>query len=370
MKLRKPWYVLILVFLLMLFLAWVFRSILIYVLIAAIFSFIGHPLVKLLDKIHLKKLRIPHWANALVALFVIIGGFVGFFSFIIPLLASQAETFASIDFDAFSQALQEPILKLETFLKTNGMLGAEESIEQTITQTLFSYVNAIDFSSILSNIVGLAGTLSIAVFSILFITYFFLKDDKLFYNGIMLFTPIDIQDEVTRILTSTRKLLSRYFIGLLLELLIVFALVSTGMYIIGLENALIIGLLAGIFNVVPYVGPIIGGGVGILLGVSSNLEMDYQTEMIPMVLQIITSFIITNLIDNIVLQPLIYSKSVKAHPLEIFLVIMMAGSVGGFVGMILAIPTYTFLRIIAREFLKGSSFVKKLTSRLDEVEKT
>jgi len=369
MNLRKPWYILIPIVLLFGFLAWTFRSILIWILIAAILSFIGQPLVKLLGKIHYKKIRLPRWLNALIVLLVLMGFFVGFFSFIIPLLAAQAETFANLDYNAFSLALQEPVSDLDLFLKKKGLITDDESISLKLTETLFSYVNAIDISSTLSNLVGLAGTLFIAIFSVLFITFFFLKDEHLFYNGIMLFTPIDIQDEVTRIINNTRKLLSRYFTGLLFQLISIFALVSTGMYIIGLENALVIGLLAGIFNVVPYVGPIIGGCVGILLGISVNLDMDYQTEMLPLVLSIATSFVITNLIDNIVLQPLIFSKSVKAHPLEIFLVIMMAGSLGGFVGMIVAIPSYTFIRIVAKEFLKESPFVKKLTSRLDEVVK-
>jgi predicted PurR-regulated permease PerM len=73
------------------------------------------------------------------------------------------------------------------------------------------------------------------------------------------------------------------------------------------------------------------------------------------------TFAVSNLIDNIILQPWIYSSSVKAHPLEIFLVIMIAGSMAGVVGMVLAIPSYTVLRIIAKQFLSQSRVIQTIT---------
>ena len=81
-------------------------------------------------------------------------------------------------------------------------------------------------------------------------------------------------------------------------------------------------------------------------------------------LQALSVFVVAQMIDNFVLQPTIFSKSVKAHPLEIFLVILSAGSLGGIVGMILAIPLYSFLRIVAKEFFNGYKVVQGLTKNI------
>jgi predicted PurR-regulated permease PerM len=83
-----------------------------------------------------------------------------------------------------------------------------------------------------------------------------------------------------------------------------------------------------------------------------------------MILKICGILVAINLTDAMLIQPTIYSKSVKTHPLEIFLVIMIAGSAAGITGMILAIPTYTFIRIILKEFFSSSRFVKKLTAKI------
>ncbi len=75
-------------------------------------------------------------------------------------------------------------------------------------------------------------------------------------------------------------------------------------------------------------------------------------------------FCITQLIDNLVFQPFIFGKSVYAHPIEILIVIMMAGSLAGITGMILAIPAYTVLRVFAKEFFNNFRVVQKLTEKI------
>ena len=86
--------------------------------------------------------------------------------------------------------------------------------------------------------------------------------------------------------------------------------------------------------------------------------------LLPQLIYMAIVFAITQLIDNIVLQPLIYGNSVHAHPLEIFLVILLAGSMAGIPGMILAIPGYTVLRVILREFFNKYKLVETLTKNL------
>ncbi|HRY99790.1 MAG TPA: AI-2E family transporter, partial [Bacteroidales bacterium] len=167
--------------------------------------------------------------------------------------------------------------------------------------------------------------------------------------------------EVDNILTSTRYLLSRYFLGICLEILIMMTMITAFLTILGVKGALLIGFLGGLMNIIPYLGPVIGAILGVLIGASTQLSLGVYADLYVLIFKIVGSFSVAKLIDDMVLQPMIYSKSVKAHPLEIFLVIMIAGSLAGVPGMMLAIPSYTVLRIVAKEFLSGMRVVKKLT---------
>ena len=165
---------------------------------------------------------------------------------------------------------------------------------------------------------------------------------------------------------SIKKLLVRYFIGISIEITCIILLVITGQTIVGVgfSHAVVIGFFAGIINIVPYLGPIIGSTLGLLIGLVNHLEMDFYTQLFPMLIFMTVVFLIVHAIDNFVFQPLIYSSSVKAHPLEIFLVILAASTIGGILGMIVAIPLYTIIRVIAKEFFNEYKVVKKLTRKI------
>ena len=135
-----------------------------------------------------------------------------------------------------------------------------------------------------------------------------------------------------------------------------------------MKNALLIGFFAGVINVIPYLGPIIGGIFGILITISSNLDVDFYTQMLPLLIRVVIVFGTVQMLDNFVLQPFIFSTSVLAHPLEIFLIILMGAQIGGITGMILAIPAYTVLRVVARVFLSEFKLVQKITDRIQDHE--
>ena len=202
------------------------------------------------------------------------------------------------------------------------------------------------------------------MFSVIFISFFFLKDENLFSHIILMTVPEQYADKTNVILTDTRKLLTRYFTGIVMQLCIMMTIEVTGLSIFGIPNALLIGTFGGMMNIIPYIGPLIGASVGILLGISSIVSFGNYNDIIPTALIIIGVFSFANMIDNFVIQPFVFSKRVKAHPLEIFFVVLMAGSMAGVPGMILAIPSYTVLRVIAREFLDKFSVVRNLTKNL------
>ncbi len=346
------------------FAIWYFFDIVSFFFIAGILSIIGHPIVVWLDKIRIGKLRIPHSLNALISLILMLAVITAIVVVVVPIIAEQAKAISQIDVNEIALTYDEPLSKLEEELIKYGVLQKGETIDQTVSEQVVRIMNYIDVSVILQKVINLAGFLFIGVFAVLFMTYFFLKEDKLFFNGILLFVPSKYKEEAVNILNKSKRLLTRYFVGLCIELISMITLITTGGLIIGIENAFLVGFLGGLMNVIPYLGPIIGATIGGLLVATTHLGADLYTQLLPMVGGILGVFIISNLIDNLVLQPVIYANSVLAHPLEIFIVILMAGSLAGIPGMILGIPAYTVLRIIAREFLSRSEFVQKLTHRI------
>jgi predicted PurR-regulated permease PerM len=182
----------------------------------------------------------------------------------------------------------------------------------------------------------------------------------------MLFVPSKHKEKVNQVLISSQKLLTRYFVGIGFQITGIILLITFGMTIIGVDfrSGLVIGLLAGIFNVIPYLGPIIGTLVGMTVGMATQISPDTNIELFPIMGYMLIVFIIVQVVDNVVFQPFIYSSSVHAHPLEVFLIILLSGSLAGVIGMLLAIPTYTIIRVIAKEFFSNFEIVQKITHRL------
>ena len=192
-----------------------------------------------------------------------------------------------------------------------------------------------------------------------------MKDEHLMYDIVLLLTPPQHLEAIKDILKQTKKLLTKYFIGILLDMLFVATLTTIALSVLGVKNCLLIGVFAGIMNIIPYVGPLIAASFGIMIGVTSNLELDFYSQLLPLVYKIGLVFLVVQLIDSIIFQPLVISNIVKAHPLEIFLVILIAGTLIGIGGMIIAVPVYTILRIVAKEFLYNFKIVQQLTKELE-----
>ncbi len=354
----------ILTFLLGIFLAWRFSDILVYVLLAGVLSFIGQPLVRLFDSVQIKKFKMPHTASTILSLISLVIILTALFMIFVPIINRQANVISSIDFQYLGKQMEQPLHNFEVKLLEWNLLEDDQTLETMISSELESILNMASVKNIFGNVVGLAGSVFIGIFSVVFLTFFFLRDEHLFFKGIMLFVPQRYEDKGAIILRDTRRLLSRYFVGLSLELISMMTLITIGLLIFDVKSALLIGFLGGLMNVIPYLGPIIGASMGVVIGATSNLSMGMYEDILPISAIILGTFAVANLIDNMILQPLIYSTSVKAHPIEIFLIILMAGSLAGIPGMILAIPSYTVLRIIAKQFFSGSKLVQTITKNI------
>jgi len=356
----------ILVLLIIGFLIWRFYYIIFWLLIAAVLSFIGQPLVRFLDKIHIKKLRIPHSLSALLSLLVIVLVFMGLRAVFVPLIVSQAETISRIDVSRLAQNLEGPLQWLDEKMHALGAIPEGQTIQDFLISQAKSLVNLGSVGSLIGNFVSVAGNIFIGLFSTLFIVFFFLKDENMFEESLLLFIPVKHHSATHKVVADSKNLLIRYYIGVLLEVLGVMSLIAIGLWIFGIKNALLIGFFGGIMNIIPYLGPIIGSAIGITLGITSTLATGSYDELLPVIIKLAGVFIVVNFIDNNILVPFIYSKSVKSHPLEIFLIIIIGGGLAGLVGMLFAVPVYTLLRVIAKEFFQQFRIVKKLTDTIDQ----
>lgn len=328
-----------------------FAPIVSYVLFSWVLSMIGAPFMKFFKtKLQFKKFKIGNGLSAFLTLIIFIIVATVFFSIFIPPVIEQGRNLSEIDPGQVSKSLEEPVSQLSNKLMKIGLISQPISLERELSH----FAKSLDFSSKLKSIFGsILGVLSgafIAFFSILFMTFFFLKEQGLFVELLVSITPPKYEDKVRKAIAESTKGLTRYFGGVALQVTVISILVSGSLMLLGVKNAILIGFFAGLINVIPYVGPIIGALFGLFITISSNLDIDFYSEMVPLLEKVVIVFAVAQLLDNFVFQPFIFSSSIMAHPLEIFIVIMIGAQIGGILGMVLAIPSYTIIRIVSSIF--------------------
>lgn len=346
------------------FLIWQFSFMIVWVLIAAVISFIGHPFFRFFDSVHIKKWHFPHALSAALSLIIVVLLFSGLLAVFVPLILKQADTISKIDVSRLAENLQKPLQWLEDVMHEFGVIPSGQTLPDFIVIKAKSVVNLGNVTTAINSIFSAAGTILVGIFSVLFIAFFFLKDKLIFQDGLLLFVPVKHHQSTRKVIAESKHLLMRYFIGIMLEVLCMMTIITLGLLLLGVENALLIGFFGGMMNIIPYLGPLIGAIIGVILAISTILSTGYYSQIVSVTIMVLAVFTFAKLIDDFILQPLIYSNSVKAHPVEIFLVILIAGTMAGITGMILAIPTYTVLRIVAKEFLSQLSVVQKLTKNI------
>lgn len=343
--------------------AWFFSTILIYLVISLVLFLIGYPLTKNIEKIKIGGKKINDGIAALLTLVVLFGVFAMFFYLIVPPLVNQISFMSDLNFYDVLHGILDQYPSLNYLF---SQLGSEETLQSTMNEQFNSVFNFDNLSMILNNLAAYLSSFLGGLFCILFITFFFLKDEFTVSRTIILLTPSKIEREVKEILVTSKKMLSKYFIGLIIDVVIVGVLAGGSLWLLGIKNALIIGFVAGIFNVVPYIGPMITLCFALFLGVSGCIELGQYDQISGVITKIFIALMSINVLDAIFLQPFIFSNSVKAHPLEIFLVILAAGTLAGIGGMVVAIPVYTLVRIVASQFLSQFKFFKKITENITD----
>ncbi len=401
--------------LVVLWILYYFSDLVTYVVLAWSLSMIGAPIVKFLRRFLGKNLA----AIATIFIFVLISTLL-LWMFIPPLL-EQARNISNIDYGKAIKALEEPIndwqsmlverglysqpektnadsipivdlkptpepefIQIDTIVRNdsiptavtivlnlNDLKGEKEETNEQIDKSksffdhardnILSFINPARIQNILTGLIGFLGNFIIAIFSIFFICFFFLREQGLFTNIISSAVPDKFVYETEHAIATSSELLVRYFIGIATQVTVITTLVTILLSLFGIQNALLIGFFAALMNVIPYIGPLLGASFAAIITFTSNLDLSFYDELLPVLGKVAIVFIIMQMIDNFIIQPFIFGKSVKAHPLEIFLIVLVGAKLGGILGMVLAIPVYTVLRVIGKVFLSEFKLIQRLT---------
>lgn len=349
-------------------LCWYFRSVLVYILLAVVVSLIGKPLMTLLQKITIKGRKAPDWILAAFTIILLMVIFTAVITMIVPVVSGIVKNISLTNIEDAARRVAIPLGDFNTFLiSTFPKLGSDFRIEVVAVQELHKLFDPSAFSSMIGSAASLVTDLGIGIFSVVFISFFFIKDDGLFTSMVAALVPDKHENNAAQAIADIGNLLSRYFIGVLIEILGVALLNFLGLLFIarlGADAALGIAFLTGLLNVIPYVGPLFGGVLGTILGLvlkySSTNPVGLDVNFWIFTIILIAIFCTTQLVDNFLYQPVIYSTSIKAKPLEIFIVLLVVGHIGGPISMIAAIPSYTAVRVIAFRFFRKIKAIRRL----------
>lgn len=347
-----------------LFLAWYFSSILTSLLIAAVLSLIGQPLMNFLTSIKLGKIRINKSIAALITLSILCGAIFLFFFFLFPMIGRLISDMSAIDFDSLAAKLEAPLAKWNMYMhKFAPTLSKDVTIESLIMDQLKDVFSIDLFTNVFSSFTSFLVNFLVSAFTVIFVTFFFLQDSNSFTKMVLMAVPEKYVEHTKRALNSVYILLVRYFTGISLEAILITILNTVGLHFVcGLDFSLslILAFISGVLNVIPYIGPWVAGAFGTMMGVVSLYGGINEPTLGTLIIKLVLTFFVTHMIDVFIFQPSIYSNSVKAHPLEIFLVILVGGNIAGVIGMLIAIPVYTAIRVFAVEFFSEMEFVRRI----------
>ncbi|MBF4507412.1 AI-2E family transporter [Flavobacterium sp. JLP] len=332
------------------------QTVIVYLCISLILCLIANPLVQFLKN----KLKFRNSLAAATTLIVFILLLVGFIFLFVPLIISQANNLSLLDTNNLQNQFMQTERSIEAYFNIQHVDLNKMLKDSKITSAFgIGY-----FTGFINSLINFLANMGMGLVSVFFITFFFIKDQDAFKASARRILPDSNEDKIINSITKINHLLTRYFIGLLLQLTVVFILYLIVLLIFGNQNAFVIAFLCAILNIIPYIGPIIGTILAGILTMISMIGSDFQSEILPKTIYVLIGFLLVQAIDNNISQPIISSKSVNSHPLEIFLITLISGITFGIVGMIIAIPVYTMLKVILKEFFPNNKIVSVLTERI------
>lgn len=314
------------------YLSYLLSDIFIILILSILLSIIFEPFIKLIEQKGMTRL------TATILIFIAAGFLINLiFSFIIPRLSFQVNQLIEIlkDFSIHNQIviIEKEIHEYLPFFKVGTL---SKNIEAAISSYIVNSFNEI--STLLSSIVSVVVILVIVPF----ITFFLLKDSRNIFRGILNVMPNKYFEMSYWIIKKVSLSMGRFVRAWIFDATFVGFACGLGFYFIGIDNALTLGVIAGLGHLVPYFGPVIGGIPAAIISIIQYGDLSH----IPPLLIVIA---IIYAIDNGFVQPYVFSKSVEMHPIVIILLIIAGGQLFGVLGMLLAVPTATVIKTAAKE---------------------
>lgn len=291
---------------------------------AAVFSYLLNPLINLLERKGIKR----SWSSLLTVLFIFVGLLI-FISVFVPNVISDVTTVIrklSLNMDTLRSLFDEAVLVVEGWF--GGSLGLQDKMADVINAGISALSTGL--ASLMSSLNSL-----IDIFLIPVITFYLLKDKDLLLRDISSTLSEPHRGRIKEIGRSINRLLSGYVKGKLLISFFVGVITGLGCLVIGLPNALTIGIVAGMFDLIPYFGPYLGGTLPVVIALIGPTPIKALWVLILIV-------IIQQLESNLI-TPRILSERVGLHPLVVMFSVIFFGSVLGIPGMLLGVPIMTTL---------------------------
>lgn len=333
-----------------------FSNIAAYLIISLILSAVLSPIVNAFGNLQLFGKRLPRLLAVLFGFAFLLSAITTFFILFVPIIYDQLKLIQGLNFERLLSSVRKPLWYMEGFFQDKLNLSVEQgALYAELQAFVFRLLSSVEISNLFNSLLNITSQAAIGLLAVFFITFFFLYERSLFKNLIIELIPNRYFEVGITTLHKIERLLSNYLLGILVQITAIFSLISIGLSIFNIPYAMTIALFTALANLIPYLGPILGGAFGLLVGISSLLLQGDAVgqPLYWLVIKILSVFAITQLIDNLILQPVIFSRSVRSHPLVIFLTVFIGANLGGAIGMILAIPSYTVLQVIFTELRQG-----------------
>jgi len=305
-------------------------------LISGFLYYLLNPIVELLTKIPFGKYRIPRGISIAIVMVLFIGLIILAIGSFIPALAEQVSRIAS----GIPQYVREVQKFFESLSHETWFRNYVQEIDMSkIQQNVEKYGESVVMgtASGFGSVLGTVTSVTLAAITIPVMTIYMLADGKKLVPFVQRVMPKRLGDDVAELLGRLNQTLSHYISGQALEMIFVGVFTTIGYTIIGQRYALLLGVIAGITNLIPYVGPYIGYIPALFIGLMQGPKEALAITIVVLVVQ---------QIDSNILYPRIIGSTLSIHPLTILVILLAAGNIAGILGMILAVPVYAVIRTI------------------------
>jgi predicted PurR-regulated permease PerM len=328
--------------------AWLFAGLIAYLVVGFVIAYLVRPVTQGLEGLGLSRTL-----SIGLTFMGLIGAVVVLLTVLVPFIAVQVR-------DLTQQITPEVIAGLAGTIEGYIQVAIPLQDGAFYDGVMRAFTTLVQYDSVADAVslgVSLFTDVFYAVIIIPFVTFFFLKDGGLIRRYILGLVPNKYLETTVSTAEKLELSIGRYFRALILQCtsvgLVAFLLLSGA----GLETALAVGIFTGLANAIPYFGPVMGFLVGSVAGVVQTGDF----SLIPRILVAMTA---TQLMDNLVFQPAIFSRAARAHPLVVLFAVLVGAQLGGLVGMLIAIPVLTTALVITSEIRWSLQNYRILNSRL------